>query len=512
MLEPYESRRGGALVRRIIIGSISHETNTFSNVPTKLSDFDLQIDEQILIRHKDTRTICSAFLKVIGEQGFEAIPTVWAGAQPSGLVESSAFNWLLDNLVARVKNAQGIDGVLLHLHGAMAAEDCDDPEGKILETLREVVGESVPIVSTLDMHANITETMVAKANVLIGYDTYPHIDGYERGVEAANVIARILRGEITPSMAMCKLPMITSPQVQKTAYHPMKDIMDLAHKIEEEEGIINVTVAAGYPFADFEFIGMTMVVTTNNDRNLAQKKADELASNLWKKRRAFFSDVVPVKEAVEEAMKAAVGPIVLADLADNPGGGSPCDGTIILRALLEMGAQDALVAVIADPEAVSKAIEAGVGNTVAMKIGGKTDRLHGDPVEVKGTVKLISNGRFVPTGPMSTGLETDLGKTVVLRCGGVDVILTEKRYAPISLTLYRSLGIEPTDKKIIVVKSAVHFRASHEPIAKRIVEVDAPGIHGARLAAFKYKKVRRPIFPLDPEMLGIAELNVSWSD
>jgi len=500
------------LAKRVIIGSISHETNTFSNIPTRLSDFKVQMDKEVATTHKGARTICSAFLKAAEEQDIEVIPTIWANAQPSGLVESHAFNWLLDSMVERVKAAGKVDGVLLHLHGAMAAEGCDDPEGRILETLRGVVGESVPIVSTLDMHANITGTMIAKANVLVGYDTYPHVDGYERGIEAANIMARILRGEIAPTMAMNKPPMITSPQVQKTSYPPMKDVMDLAHKMEEDKRVVNVTVAAGYPFADFEFIGMTMVVTTNNDRELGQKLADELSSYVWKKRRNFLADVVPVREAVEEAMRAPEGPIVLADLADNPGGGAPCDGTVILRTLLELGARDALIAVIADPETVSKAIEAGVGNTVTMKVGGKTDRLHGDPVEVTGIVKLIFDGRFVPTGPMGTGLETDVGRTVLLRCGGVDIILTEKRYAATSLTLYRSLGIEPTEKRIIVVKSAVHFRAAHEPIAKRIIEVDAPGIHGVRLAAFNYRKVRRPIFPLDPEMLGIAELKTNWSD
>jgi microcystin degradation protein MlrC len=412
-------------------------------------------------------------------------------------------------LAARVPSGnRPVDGVLLHLHGAMAAEGCDDVEGRVLEVVRGIVGDSTPIVATLDMHANITETMVSKADVLVGYDTYPHVDGYDRGLEAAKIMARILRGEI----AMARPPMITSPQVQKTSYQPMMDIMKQAHKMEEaDERIINVTVAAGYPFADFEFTGTSIVVTADKDRELAQNKADELAAYLWRRRRAFLADVTPVQEAIEEALKTPEGPVILADLADNPGGGAPCDGTVILRALVKTGAVDALVAVIADAESVAKAIEAGVGSNVTLKVGGKTDRLHGDPIEVTGTVKTISDGRFMPTGPMATGLETSIGRTVLLRCGGVDVILSEKPYAPTSLALYRSLGIEPEDKKIIVVKSAVHFRAAHEPIAKRIIEVDAPGIHGARLAAFNYKRVRRPIFPIDAEMLGIAELNKAWN-
>ncbi|UCD73515.1 MAG: MlrC C-terminal domain-containing protein, partial [Candidatus Bathyarchaeota archaeon] len=183
-----------------------------------------------------------------------------------------------------------------------------------------------------------------------------------------------------------------------------------------------------------------------------------------------------------------------------------------LRELIEKNAQNAVVALIADPEAVNKAIEAGVGKTITMKIGGKTDKLHGAPLKVTGEVRIISNGKFVSKGPMGTGMEVDLGRSIVLRSGGVDIIITEKRFQPTTLELYRSFGIEPAEKKIIVVKSAVHFRASHEPIAKKIIEVDAPGIHSARLSAFRYRKLRRPIFPLDPEMLGITELKKSLED
>jgi microcystin degradation protein MlrC len=188
-------------------------------VPTKLADFKVHLDKEIIDTHRGARTICSAFLKVAEEQGFEVVPTVWAGATPSGLVESSAFSWLLDNLAARVPSGgRLVDGVLLHLHGAMAAEGCDDVEGRVLEVVRGIVGNQTPIVSTLDMHANITGKMVSNADVLVGYDTYPHVDGYERGLEAAKIMARILRGEIVPTMAMAKPPMITSPQVQKTSY------------------------------------------------------------------------------------------------------------------------------------------------------------------------------------------------------------------------------------------------------------------------------------------------------
>jgi len=500
---------------RVITGSISHETNTFSNVKTGLDRFRERLlleGEEMFEALAGKRTIGSAFLKVAEDRGFDLIPTVWSGATPQGPVTDDAFEYLLGKMIDGIRSAGDIDGILLHLHGAMVTESHDDPEGYIFKSIRSVVGESIPIISTLDLHANISEAMVEEADVLVGYDCYPHTDRYERGLEAAEILAGILTGDITPTMVMDKPPMMPSTQRQKTAYYPMNVLLDLAHKIEEDERIVNVTVAAGYPFADIEHAGMSMVVTSDNDPELAKERASELSSLAWRLRRHFLAEVIPVPEAVEEAVEAESGPVVLADHADNPGGGAPCDGTVLLRELLDRGVENAVVALIADPEAVERAIVGGVGETMTLKIGGKTDKLHGETVEVEGKVRLVSDGRFISKGPMGTGMEVDLGRTVVFRSGGVDIIITTRRYQPTTLELYRSLGIEPSDKKILIVKSAVHFRASHEPIAKKIIEVDAPGIHSARLSAFRYRKLRRPIFPLDPEMLGIVELKRSLSD
>jgi len=500
---------------RVITGSISHETNTFSNVKTGLEKFKERIfllGEEMFEAFAGKHTICSAFMEVAGEEGFELIPTVWAGATPQGLVTDEAFDYMLGRIIDGIKSAGDVDGVLLHLHGAMVVESHDDPEGYVFKSIREVVGKKVPIISTLDLHANISEIMVGEADVLVGYDCYPHTDRYERGLEAARIMVETLKGRIVPTMAMEKPPMMPSTQRQKTSYYPMNALLDLAHKIEEDDQVVNVTVSAGYPFADIGHVGMSMVVTTNNNLELAKEKAKRLSQLAWRLRRHFLAEVVPVHEAVTEAIRATEGPVVLADHADNPGGGAPCDGTVILEELLNSDAENAVVALIADPEAVDEAITAGKNKTVTMKIGGKTDRLHGRPLEVTGEVRVISDGKFISKGPMGTGMEVNLGRTVVFRSGGVDIIITEKRFQPTTLELYRSLGIEPGEKKILVVKSAVHFRASHESIAKKIIEVDAPGIHSARLSAFRYRKLRRPIFPLDPEMLGITELKKSLSD
>jgi microcystin degradation protein MlrC len=252
-------------------------------------------------------------------------------------------------------------------------------------------------------------------------------------------------------------------------------------------------------------------VTTNNDQNLAEEKAQEIADLAWKLRWDFLAEVLPVREAVAEAIQSKDGPMVLADVADNPTGGASGDSAFILKELLRVGACDAVIATIADPEAVDMSIETGVGNRVTMTIGGKTDNYHGKPVEVDCKVKTISDGVFVHKGLMNTGRQVCMGRTAVIDCDGVDIILVEQKTPPHDLQLYRSVGIDPTDKSIIVVKSSVHFRASHEPIAKKIIEVDGPGLSSPRLAAFPFKKIPRPIFPLDTDMPGITELKkMEW--
>lgn len=314
--------------QRIAIGSISHETNTFSNALTTLDKFkeELHIGAEIIETFRKKHAIASAFIEIADKENIELVPTIWAAATPSGLVTDEAYDHLLDQMIRPMKK-RNLDGVLLHLHGAMVTQSHEDPEGDVLQTIRNVVGEQVPIMTTLDLHANITERMVKAANILVGYDTYPHVDGYDRGIEAAQLMLRTLRGELNPTMAIKKPPMILSTQRQKTSYYPMNALLKLAHRMEEDETVANVTISGDYPFADFEFAGPTMVVTTNDNLDLAQEKANELADYAWSIRRDFLAEVVPPGEAVAKAMASAEGPVVLADHADNPGGGSPCDGS-----------------------------------------------------------------------------------------------------------------------------------------------------------------------------------------
>jgi microcystin degradation protein MlrC len=277
----------------------------------------------------------------------------------------------------------------------------------------------------------------------------------------------------------------------------MKDFIDLAHRIESEKGIVNATVSGGFPYADIRDAGVSVVVTTDNNPKLAAEKAKEIGDQIWNRRNEFEVTLTPVKEAIQYAKEISKGPVILADGSDNPGGGAPCDGTVILQTFLEENVQDAVVAVIADPESVQKAIEAGVGNEIQLEVGGKTDDKHGKPVPMLSVVHLISDGCFVNKGPMGTGMKTNMGRTVVLKSGGVEVIITEKRVQVLDQELLKSVGITPADKKLIALKSSVHFRADFESIAQKIFEVDTPGVHSPDLFQYDYKKLRRPIFPLD---------------
>jgi microcystin degradation protein MlrC len=492
---------------RIVTGTISHETNVLSNIRTDLEQFRrrrLLHGEEVFDYFRGTKTPVGGLMDGCERHGFELIPTVFASATPSGKITAEAFDTLLGEILDGIRAAGSIDGVALHLHGAGVSESHDDIEGHILSEVRKVICGR-PMVSTLDLHANNTRLMVESADVLIGYDTYPHVDGYERGLEAIDVMARLLDGSLRPTKAFRQPPMMPALQAQFTGRYPMSRLMEEAHRMEEIEGVETITVAAGFPWSDFEDVGLSLIVTTNDDQELADRLANELNDLAWGMRRDFLVKPTPVREALGKVKASEGGPFILADIGDNPGGGAPEDGTVVLRAVLEEELEGGVFAVMWDPEAVGKAAATGVGNEATLDLGGRTDEMHGAPLRVTGTVKTLSEGKWIVKGPMGTGSEADMGATAVLLVGGNEVIVTSKRLQPTDLQLYRSLGIEPTERRFIVVKSSVHYRAAHEPIAEEVIELDTPGLTSPRLAGFGFENLRRPIFPLDLEMLGITE-------
>jgi microcystin degradation protein MlrC len=490
---------------RIAFGCIGHETNTFSSVPTSINSFkkgSYYVGEEIISAFSHTSTITGGFIENAKKLGMELVPLLWTFATPSGMVDQNAYQILKNEFLNLLRDAREIDGVLLDLHGAMVTEQIEDAEGDLIQAVREVVG-ALPIVTTLDLHANITPEMAEYAEVIIGFDTYPHVDCYDRGLEAAEVMSAIVQGQIHPRMAYRQLPFLTSPPAQCTMKPLMSEVLERLYALEAQSEVVTATLSMGFPFADIRHAGVSVLVTTDGDQQLAEQHVDEFASYIWEIRQAFNLNLVSVEQAIEQANNTKEKPIILAEGSDNPGGGGPCDGTIILNTLIKNQVEGAVIAVIADPESVDLAIQAGVGNSVDLNVGGKTDPLHGNPVSLTGYVKTISDGNFVHKGPMGQGRPGRMGKTVVIEANGIEIILTEKRIQPYDAEVLRSVGIEPTDRRLIVLKSAVHFRADYTPIAHQILEVDTPGVHSPDLFSYDYHRLRRPIYPLD--------LDTDWS-
>lgn len=493
---------------RIVTGGIAQETNTFQWEPTTLADFQkgssrIERGQQILdLAH--TNLIYGGIVSEARAQGVELIATTYGHAVPGGRVSREAFETMRDEILEGIRAALPVDGVIMGIHGAMALEHNDDGEGPLITAVRELVGPDVPIVAPLDLHTNLSDEMMAETNAFIGYKEYPHIDMRETGQAAMQLLIRTIKGEVTPVMAHVRVPLIAPNQSMVTTWQSaLKKVIDRAVEIESEPGVLSATVLGGFPFSDIPFAGVATIVVADSDKELAQRYANELAQMCWDLREEFTIHPTPVADAIAEALAGEPGSVyVLADISDSGASGTAGDGTAVLKGLLEANARSAAVAQIMDREAVAACIASGVGATVTLTVGGKHDGLHGEPVEVTGMVRLIHEGRFPMGGVMGSGTTASRGKTVVLEIngpGGIELQLTDLRGHPNDLNFFRAFGIEPTERRILVLKSAAHFRAAFEPIATRVIEVDAPGISSPRLDTFDYKALRRPIYPLDKD-------------
>lgn len=493
---------------RIASGGVQHETNTFSATPTKLEDFvrdsncgpDLAGGDTVFDRFTGTGSIHGGYIAGAASIGVELIPLLCAKAQPSGKVEQSAFDTMLGRLLERLKATLPVDGVLLDLHGAMVTEEYEDAEGVFTAAVRDLVGPDMPIIVTLDLHANITQRLAELADVIIGFDTYPHVDMHERGDEAVRLLASIIRGEVRPIQKYRQLPLITMPPMQCTLREPMQSLMRRVHDMESEAGVLTATVSMGFPFADIHDAGVSVLVTTDGNEDLANARVDELAGWLWDLRDDLQPQLTPIEDVIRFANEHSNdGLIIFADGSDNPGGGAPCDGTVALRALIDAGFDGAVVGVICDPETAAQAHAVGVGQSIDVRLGAKTDDQHGTPIEGTAYVRALCDGSFTYHGPMMQGVADNLGPTATLVIGGVEVVVSTHRRQLLDAELLRIAGINPASRRLLVVKSAVHFRADLGPMAAHIFDADTPGIHRPDFTCFDYGNVRRPIYPLDPD-------------
>jgi microcystin degradation protein MlrC len=490
--------------KRIAVGGIVHETHCFADTRTTLADFREQALHEgaaIVRAMAGTRSGIGGMLAGAERHGWALCPTLYGAAMPGGIVAADAYATMLRGLLERLEQAMPLDGVLLSLHGAMVAEGQLDAECDILERVRALVGPAVPIVVELDMHGNISPRTVELADVLVAFDTNPHVDPHARGVEAADILARLLGGELRPTAALAQPPLLLAPQATGTADPPLRPVHERAAEIEADERVICVCVMGGFAYADTPDTGASIIVTTNADAALARHYADELAGILMRNHDAALPQFLAPDVAVARALALPRGPVILVDSADNIGGGTPGDGTDALRAMLAAGVQEGAV-VLADPAAVATCWAAGVGAEVALSVGGKVDRWHGEPVEVAGTVQALSEGTFeceLPDNHFASfyGNTIRMGRTAWLRVGGVNIVLTERKTPPFDLAQLRGVGVIPEQQKLIAVKSAVAYRAAYLPIAAGVIEMDTAGLCSANLARFPYRHLRRPIFPLD---------------
>jgi microcystin degradation protein MlrC len=492
--------------KRVLIAGFKHETNTFSILPTDLAAYQargLFRGAEIAKVFGDTNTEIAAFLDGCKKYGWEAILTVAADATPSGKLTRDVYEKIVGEILDGVANAGPIDAILLNLHGAMVAEHTYDGEGTLLERLRAKVGPSLLIAATLDLHANVTDAMARHADILVSYRTYPHIDMYDIAAETMEIVKAALDGKVRPKTFLARTPQITGvDEGRTTSPGPMTEILAKVADLKRESGVLAASINAGFPWCDIPEVGPTAVVVGDGNDPRFAKMAENLAAYIWETRHRITVQYLSVADALKRARaKGAPGaPVVLADFADNPGGGGYCDTTGLLRGMIEAKLENAALSALYDPESAAACHKAGLGATITLKIGGKVDPAYGAPIETSATVTHLSDGKFIIEGPMFRGLPYDIGQTATVKVGGVEVVMSSRRFQNYDRNFFRIGGIEPIEKSILAVKSMQHFRAAYAPIASEILVVDeGGGITSHDLRKLDFRHVRRPVWPLDPD-------------
>jgi microcystin degradation protein MlrC len=492
-------------MKRVGVGGFLHESNTFLGVPTTFENFvaaSYTCGRAVLDRWTGTNHELGGILAGCAREGLEVVPLVAAMAIPSGTITAECFERIAGELIEAIRQAMPLDGLLLALHGATASVEHPDADGEILRRVRALVGRGVRIVTTLDLHANVSRRMVGLADATVVYRSNPHLDQRERGEEAAALMARTLRGEVRPVQSLETPPMLIRISSQYTSEMPAKGIYDDVEEVMRRPGILSASAAMGFYYADVEEMGASWIVVADGDVKLARDAARWLASRAWERRDEFNAALATPEEAVGEAARAEQTPVTLLDIGDNAGAGSPADSTILMAEVLRQGVPNALV-VLYDPPAVAACVAAGPGGRVTLRAGGHTDSRHGAPVEISGVVRTLSDGRFVETAVRHGGWGNyDQGITAVVETdspGQHTVVLNSRRMAPMSLEQIISLGIRPERKRILIVKGVIAPRAAYAGVTAKFVAVDTAGVTSDNPRTFEYLRRRVPLFPLEPD-------------
>jgi len=503
---------------RIGIASLSHETNTFAAERNDSMETVHARRGKPLLEGAHPRSFIGGFLEGAERPDVERIPTVGIGFAHGGIIHAAVYERCRDMIVDALRDARPLDGVYFALHGAMVAEaPYTDAEGELVRAARAVLGD-IPMVGTYDFHAIMSDPEV-ESLVPFPNNTNPHIDGYERGLEAADCLLRMLDGEIHPITRRVFVPIIGPNIGQSTWSHIPEDeerllLCQLNKKREELEKIpkvINITILGGYGYGDSPDAGMSIVATADGDPELAERMARELARDLWARREELLKvrPIHPIDEGVKMAMAREERPVLLVDLGDDPGSACPADSPAVLEGLIRQGARDCALT-IRDADAVRAGMDAGVGATLTLEVGGKIDRRFYSPLKVTGTVKSIDDGRYMILGPTHGGWgrevtqeafrEANVGPRVVLRIGDkIDAVFSQRRTGK-DRDFFKSAGIILEEKQIIVVKSNQAHRASFDSVAASTIELNTPGVSTVDYASLPYQYLHRPIWPIDPDM------------
>jgi microcystin degradation protein MlrC len=478
---------------RIFTAGIATETNTFAPLPTGLAAFR-EGGYYPAGTHPPHLTLFSGPLwaarQRAAEHGWTLLEGLVTHAQPGGVTTRHAWQTLRDELLADLRAALPVQMVLLGLHGAMVADGCDDCEGELLREVRAIVGPGVVVGAELDPHHHLSEAMLTQADLLVSFKEYPHTDVLERGFELVDLCAATAAGRVRPTVGVADCAMIT---IVHTTREPARNFVDRLKALEGQDGVLSISLTHGFPWGDVADMGTKVFVYTDGNPAQAQALAQRLADELVAMRDALQPEQPGIDDALDQALATPAGPVVLADGADNPGGGAAGDSTFILRRLLDRGVQGAALGPLWDPQAVRLAFEAGVGATLPLRLGGKTSPLSGDPVDAACRV-LALQPDMVMTG--LAGTPTALGDSALVQCGGVQVVLITRRSQAMGTDLFTQLGCDLGAMRVVVVKSSQHFYASFSKVASRVIYVAAPGSVTADLNSLPYAKVQRPKWPL----------------
>lgn len=487
---------------KLLIARLNHETNTFSPVPTPLAAFAPTYGAEARQAQQGMRTAMAAFLDAAQARGAECVTPVSATANPSGPVQAEAYTQLCDRIVAA---APGCDAILLDLHGAMVAHNSADGEGDLLARVR-AAAPGVPIGVALDLHGNITERMVANADVMVGFKTYPHIDMYETGAHVARLLLPMLDGGPRYGVRWRSLPLMSHTLRSTTLGGAMAQAVDTA-KAQEARGLPAMTVFAGFSLADIAAPCVSVVATVRLDAEgeaQGQQALDTLAGQIWAQRQQFVYDSEPLADSLQRAQALAQGatrPVLLLDHGDNCMSGGSCDTLDVLQAAWAQGLSGITVGPLCDPEAVAALIAAGEGADVSVALGNKVSLaglgLVKTPVAVQGRVRAISDGSYTVSGPIYTGQRCNMGRTVWLDTGSTQIVITETPHEPWDLGVFSCVGLDPLQARFLLLKSRMYCRPVFVPLSAGLVECDSPGVTSSDFSLFPFRHVTRPVFPLD---------------